>query len=120
MLRLLQDHPSLAPKILLVLGDVGGRTRVAVGWVGAEASVSVFPHIQRKTRRLSARTETLPSTCGIGDAFSASADRLAEDVLILAIIVTELKFGDVERQIFGADLVESADNAALEDRPEAF
>jgi hypothetical protein len=36
------------------------------------------------------------------------------------MVVTELKFRNVQRHIFGADLVERADNAALEDRPEAF
>jgi hypothetical protein len=36
------------------------------------------------------------------------------------IVVAELKFGDVQRKIFGADFVKCADNAALEDRPEAF
>ena len=51
---------------------------------------------------------------------SASPDSLAEDVLILPVVVPELKFGDVERKIFGADLVECADNATLKDRPEAF
>ena len=49
-----------------------------------------------------------------------SADRLAEDVGVVAVVVAELELGDVERQIFGADFVECADNAALEDRPEAF
>src|SRR5438105_2495160 len=52
--------------------------------------------------------------------FSASPDRLTEDVLILPVVVPELKFGDVERQILGADLVEGADNAAFENRPEAL
>ena len=37
-----------------------------------------------------------------------------------AVVVTELKLGDVQRQIFFADLVKRADNAAFENRPEAF
>jgi hypothetical protein len=49
-----------------------------------------------------------------------SSDRLAEDVLIIAVVVAELEFGDVQRQILGADLVECADYAAFEDRPEAL
>jgi hypothetical protein len=50
----------------------------------------------------------------------ASPDRLAEDVRVLAVVVAELKLGDVQRQVLGADLVERADDAALEDRPEAL
>jgi hypothetical protein len=37
-----------------------------------------------------------------------------------AVIVPELKLGNVPRHIFGADLLENADNTALEDRPEAL
>jgi hypothetical protein len=51
---------------------------------------------------------------------SASPDRLAEDVLVFPIVVPELELGDIERHVLGADLVECADNTALEDRPEAF
>jgi hypothetical protein len=38
----------------------------------------------------------------------ASADCRSEDVPILSIIVAELEFRDVQRQIFMADLVETA------------
>jgi hypothetical protein len=34
--------------------------------------------------------------------------------------IAELEFRNVERHIFGAHLVEASDDAALEDRPEAF
>jgi hypothetical protein len=50
----------------------------------------------------------------------ASADSPAENIRVMPIIVSELKFRDVKRHIFGAHLVERADNAALEDRPEAL
>jgi len=50
----------------------------------------------------------------------AAPDRLAEDVLIVAVVVAKLEFRDVERHIFGADFVECAHNAAFENRPEAF
>ena len=50
----------------------------------------------------------------------ASPDCLAEDVLVLAVVVPELELGDVERHVLGADLVERADNATFEDRPEAL
>ena len=52
--------------------------------------------------------------------FLASVDRRSEDVGIETVVVAELKFRDVQRQIFFADFVERADHAALEDRPEAL
>src|SRR6185312_1639159 len=54
------------------------------------------------------------------EMLSASSDCLPEDVCVIPVVVPELEFGEVERQIFGADFVERADNAAFEDRPEAF
>src|SRR5438045_3469839 len=51
---------------------------------------------------------------------SASLNRCSKNVGIEPIVVAELKFGDVQRHIFAADLVERADNAALEDRPETL
>jgi len=47
-------------------------------------------------------------------------DCCSEDVRVPPIVVAELELRDVERHVFGADFVEGADNAALEDRPEAF
>lgn len=49
-----------------------------------------------------------------------SSNRLTKDVLVLPVVVPELELGDVERQIFGADLVERADDAAFKDAPEAL
>ena len=49
-----------------------------------------------------------------------SAYRRSEHVGVEAIVIPELKFRDVDRHIFGAHLVERADYAALEDRPEAL
>ncbi len=51
---------------------------------------------------------------------SASTNRRAEDVRIGAVIVAELKFRNVQRQIFVAHFMERADDAAFEDRPETF
>jgi hypothetical protein len=39
---------------------------------------------------------------------------------VLSVVVSELKFRDVERQIFGADFVERADHPALEDALKAL
>ena len=42
----------------------------------------------------------------------ASADCRTKDVCILAVIIAELKFRDVQRHIFGADFVEATNNPA--------
>ena len=47
-------------------------------------------------------------------------DRFGEDVVVEPIIVAELEFRDVQRQVLAADLVIRADHAALNQRPEAF
>jgi len=51
---------------------------------------------------------------------SASTNRRAEDISIGAVVIPKLKLRDVQWHIFGADFVERADHAALEDRPEIF
>ena len=48
------------------------------------------------------------------------ADRFAENVSVVAVVVAELELRDIQRQVLGADFVERANDAALEDRPEAF
>jgi hypothetical protein len=53
-------------------------------------------------------------------AYLAFLDRRSEVIAVIAIVVTELEFGDIERHIFGAHLVECANDTALEDRPEAL
>ncbi len=50
----------------------------------------------------------------------ASAYRRSENVAIEAIVVTELKFRDVQRQVFRANFVECAYHSALNKRPESF
>src|ERR1700722_4250261 len=49
---------------------------------------------------------------------SASSYGRPEDIGVAAVIVPPFEFGNVKRQIFGADVVERADNAALQERPE--
>ncbi len=56
----------------------------------------------------------------INPTWAAAANGCAEDVGVAAVVISELKLRDVQRHIFGADLVERADNAALEDRPETL
>src|SRR5258708_36889601 len=49
-----------------------------------------------------------------------ASDCRGEDIVVLAVIVPELKLRNVQRQILLTNLVELADHAGLEDRPEAF
>lgn len=51
---------------------------------------------------------------------SASPNRVAEDIGIHAVIIPELKFGDVQMQILFADFVERPHDTAFQDRPETF
>src|SRR5260370_38075227 len=62
---------------------------------------------------LSLLAETATSAC-----VSAASYRSREDIGIVAVIVAELEFGDVERQILFADLMERPDHATLDERPE--
>jgi hypothetical protein len=64
---------------------------------------------------LSSLAETVTS-----DHASAACYRRSKHVRVHAIVVPELKLRDVKRHIFGAHLVERADHAALEDRPETL
>ena len=47
-------------------------------------------------------------------------NRRSENIIVEAVVVSELKLRDIQRQIFAADFVEATDDSALEDRPEAF
>jgi hypothetical protein len=62
-------------------------------------------------------------TIGLGlmifAGFLTAFDRRAENVVIEAVIVAELEFGDIGK-VLGTDLVERANDTALEDAPEAF
>src|SRR5258708_16248425 len=53
-------------------------------------------------------------------AFSARPYRRSENVRVHPVVVAELEFIDVEREIFPADLMERSHDAALNQRPEAF
>jgi hypothetical protein len=57
----------------------------------------------------------LPETVA-SDRVSAACYRGSENIDVLAVVVAELKFRDVQRQIFAAYLVIGADNAALGQR----
>ena len=49
-----------------------------------------------------------------------SANHRTKDIRIGAVVISELKFRDVQRHIFGRNFVEAANDAALEDRPETL
>jgi hypothetical protein len=55
-----------------------------------------------------------------GSMTLATAYCRSENVGIEPIVISELKLRDVQRHIFGADLVEAANDAAFEDAPKAF
>jgi hypothetical protein len=54
------------------------------------------------------------------DRASADCYCRSEDIGVVAVVVPELKFSDVQRQILLADLMVAANDPALEDAPEAF
>jgi hypothetical protein len=62
-------------------------------------------------------------TIGVEDlraAVSAARNCGFKDGRIAPIVIAELELGDIEGHVLAAHLVEGADNAALEDRPEAL
>ena len=48
------------------------------------------------------------------------ADRRAEDIGVMPVVISELKLGNVERQTLCADFVKRANHAMFQDRPKAF
>ncbi len=52
--------------------------------------------------------------------YLTSRNRRSENVRVPPVVIAELELRDVQRHVFAADFVEAADDAALEDRPEAF
>jgi hypothetical protein len=56
----------------------------------------------------------------LGSKISRALNRCSENVAVEAIIIPELELRNVEWHVFGAYLVERADDPALEDRPKAL
>jgi hypothetical protein len=54
------------------------------------------------------------------DRASADCYRRPEDIWVMAVVIPELKFSDIKRQILLADLVVAANDPALEDAPKAL
>jgi hypothetical protein len=51
---------------------------------------------------------------------SCTLNRRCENVIVDAIVIPKLELCNVKWQVFGANLVERADNTALEDAPETL
>jgi hypothetical protein len=51
---------------------------------------------------------------------SASCYRFPENIFLFSVVKSKLKFVQVQRQIFFADVVVGADDSALDERPERF
>ena len=72
---------------------------------------------------ISGRTAILTENAGFysfsGNGVSAPRYGRLENLRVVAIVVAELEFRDVQRQIFAADLVVGTHDAALNQRPEA-
>jgi hypothetical protein len=86
----------------------------ANGTVGAAKMATPTASIPARWPRLSL-AETVAS-----DRVSAACYRGPRNIDVLPIVIAELKFRDVQRQIFAADLVMGADNVTLKNAPEAF
>jgi hypothetical protein len=69
-------------------------------------------------RAIPLRTEELLE--GVLISVLTSRNGRSKNVGIFSIVISELKFGNIQRHIFAADLVKRTDNTALKDRPEAF
>src|SRR5581483_5750252 len=64
------------------------------------------------------RPETAEAIVGVHA--SAACYRGPEDVRVLPVVMTELKFREIEWQVLGGDVVVRPDNPALEQRPEGI
>ena len=71
-------------------------------------------------RKISAALAYAAAEAAASVATSASSKDCLEDIGIVAIVVAELKFGEVQRQIGLAYIVIRADDSALEQAPERF
>jgi hypothetical protein len=97
-----------------ILGVVGisigyfgtGRSKEYL-WIGAGIILTVLGFMIASHSIAIARSSTF-------------SDRRSEDVRVVTIVIAELEFSDIERQIFVAHLVECPDHAALDQRPKAL
>lgn len=88
------------------------------GFLGMVACIAGVVLIALGTAWFLLITENVSAAPGI-DA-SATRYSRAKYVYVLPVVVTELKLGNVQRHVFGTDLVIGADHAALNQRPKTF
>jgi hypothetical protein len=67
---------------------------------------------------LIALTENVSSFPGFGA--SATCSRRAKYIRVLTIVITPFEFRDIKGQVFAANFVEAAHDAALQKRPKAI
>ena len=60
------------------------------------------------------------SFCGAENEPPASLNRRSENIWAMPVIISELELGNIERKVLFVDLVECADAARLDQRPEPF
>jgi len=99
-------------------GKLYGAAAMVLGWLTGLAAVWVIIAWFSGHPIWPLVSENVSAAPGI-DA-SAPCYSSTENVRVLPIVVTELKLGNVKRHVLGADLVECADNAALNQRPKAI
>src|SRR5579872_4399307 len=80
--------------------------------------LSRFPVTSKRQVGLDA-VMTENASASLRDGASATCYGSAEDIRVVPVVVAELELCDVERQVFGAHLVERAHDAALDERPKA-
>jgi hypothetical protein len=88
------------------------RRTASVSFGGFRFRSGIAPSL---VARLGSVAEAEPSA-----ATSAARYDFSESVFVLPVVVTPLKFVDVKRHVSAADVVEIANDAALEHRPETF
>src|ERR1700730_13683192 len=54
------------------------------------------------------------------DGLSATCYSCTEDIRVVPVVIAPFEFGDIQRQIFAADLVEAAHDPAFQQRPKAI
>src|ERR1700687_2621600 len=105
---------SAREALLLLLGN-GNSFSVLLRIFGLRHGV-VTSEIALTARAFWTRDAEAPAS---SDA-SASCYRRSEDVGVLAVVMAELKLGEIQRQILLAYVVECPNYATLQERPERF
>jgi hypothetical protein len=136
-----RDYYRIIPSLIVIIGSIfgawtglqicfnGPKNRwlgyalIVAGWFGVILSVwlvlVIGPGWHFSSSKYINESENASVFCGF---FCVSAPRYCglENVVVHPIVVPELEFRDVQRQIFAADLVEAAHDTAFQERPKAI